>query len=275
MIKNPIPNWEKVLWGVTSFVMLIGLYSWKCNEIKSQNPNDTTFPNASQLMDGVSRLLAPQRAPGDDRDNPTGPSWFLTDFQASFSRISWGFFFGVFFSVIIGIAMGCYERIEAFFYPILSFLKNEPATAALAVFFVLVGTGFKLYVWMIGFTITPTLALSIHQVTKTTISIQDRDLAYTVGASTWEVIWNVVVRKTFPYILDATRLCVGPAMVILIAAEWVLADAGFGYRLRMESRLFNMNIVYLYLVFLGFSGYLASYSILLARKQICPWYGKG
>ena len=40
-------------------------------------------------------------------------------------------------------------------------------------------------------------------------------------------------------------------MVFLIAAEYVVGDVGIGYRIRIQSRILNMNVVYIYLIILG------------------------
>ena len=62
-------------------------------------------------------------------------------------------------------------------------------------------------------------------------------------------------------------------MVFLIAAEYMLADEGFGYRLRMQSRLVNMNIVYLYLALLGVAGFAFDWILTRLRRWLCPWFG--
>jgi NitT/TauT family transport system permease protein len=63
-------------------------------------------------------------------------------------------------------------------------------------------------------------------------------------------------------------------MVFLIAAEWSASDIGFGYRLRMQSRLLNMNVVYSYLIMLGIFGWLADYGLVRLRRWLCPWFGE-
>ena len=99
--------------------------------------------------------------------------------------------------------------------------------------------------------------------------------AYTLGASHAETIWNVVFRQILPRIIENIRLQIGPAMVFLVAAEWAVSgDAGFGYRLKMESRMQNMNVVYSYLIILGTSGLLIDWGLSSLRRKLCPWFGE-
>ena len=117
----------------------------------------------------------------------------------------------------------------------------------LAVYFVVFGMEAKLFVAMIALGIFPTLAQGIYQAAKKDVSDHAVFKAYTLGASQLEVIWNVVFQQVLPRIIENVRLQIGPAMVFLIAAEWLIADTGFGYRLRIQSRLLHMNVVYIYL----------------------------
>jgi len=45
-------------------------------------------------------------------------------------------------------------------------------------------------------------------------------------------------------------------MIFLLAAEMLVGAEGMGYRIRMESRVLNMSIVYIYLVASVFTGLL-------------------
>ena len=157
--------------------------------------------------------------------------------------------------------------------PPLSFLAKIPPTAMLAVFFVLVGTDFKMYVTMIAFGVLPTLAQTVYQSAKTDVPESLIYKAYTLGASHGEMIWNVIYKQILPRIIDAVRLQIGPAMVPLVAAEWMIAGQGFGYRLRLFYQRTDMTVVYLYLILLGAAGLAADYFLIWLRRKLCPWFG--
>ena len=108
---------------------------------------------------------------------------------------------------------------------------------------------------------------------KNVTSSDHIDKAYTLGASEFEVIIEVIWRQILPRVIDNIRLHIGPAMVFLIAAEMLFAAEGFGYTIRQQSRLVNMNVVYIYLAILGLSGLLLDYLLVLLRRWLCPWFG--
>lgn len=277
-IRRTIGRPEKLTYSAGFILLAISSYFalswWQHHSVHFQllsivvehegNPDDTTIPNFHQLQVGWGKIW--------EVDAGDGTRWITQDLWATFSRHLIGLTGGVLLSIVVGMAMGCFARVEAALRPILSFLAKIPPTAMLAVFFVLVGTDENLYYSMIMFGVFPTLAQSIFQSSKYDVPLNDIHMGYIQGCSTPEVIWNVVFKEILPRILEAVRLCIGPAMVFLIAAEWMMSDVGFGYRLRIQSRLLNMNVVYIYLCILGLTCYLMDTLVSLLRRKMCPWF---
>ncbi len=264
MIRQPIKARTTVILGVLSVVLLLAAYTAVAYWQSRRNPDDTTIPRWTQLHKGfVSTLEVNKRS--QDR-------WLVVDSLASGQRLFLGLFSGVAISLVLGLAMGCFTPVEAFFYPPLSLLAKVPPTAALAVFFVLVGTGNNMYIAMIAFGILPTLTLSVYLAVK---EFPDELLykAYTLGASHMEVVWSVIFPQVLPRFLDAVRLSIGPAMVYLIAAEMVVGDVGFGYRIRLQSKLMNMSVVYPYLALLAGFGFGMDSLLRWVQRKLCPWDG--
>ncbi len=291
MIRQPITRRWQILLGFSSLVVLALSYTYLSYRQHQINPRDTTIPTWTQLWGGLKRIctpnIKPPRASENDADSPpaapTGLAWVVhavgstmlwQDASATFVRHFSGLAVGVLLSIVIGLAMGCYAPAEAFFLPPLSFLAKVPPTAIMAVFFVVVGLKFQMYVAMIAFGVLPTLAQAIYQAAKNDVPEELVFKAYTLGASHAELIWNVIYKQVLPRIIESVRLQVGPAMVYLIAAEMLVASAGFGYRIRMEQRLTHMDVVYVYLVILGLVGYLMDFSLSWLRQKLCPWFGK-
>jgi NitT/TauT family transport system permease protein len=263
MIRRPIRRWEGVLLGVVSVAFLLGTYTHLSHRQRQLNPDDTTIPSWRQLAEGVAAAAAPNKRSGE--------RWIVEDLRATTSRLFLGLLYGVTGALVLGVLMGCFPRLEALLVPPLSILAKLPPTAALAVFFVLFGTDLQMYVAMIAFGILPTLAQSVYLSVKE-LPEEMLNKAYTLGASNTELIWNVILRVILPKTIDAVRLVIGPAMVYLIAAEMVCGDVGFGYRIRLQSRLLNMNVVYPYLAVLAAFGYGMDYALRLLRRVACPWY---
>jgi NitT/TauT family transport system permease protein len=263
MIRRPINNSLAILLGVASIALMLVSYTYLAHRQKLANPDDTTIPTWSQLAKGVVTAIEVNPRSND--------RWLVEDAKASGLRLFAGLGLGIFGAVLLGMLMGCFTPVEAFLYPLMSLLAKLPPTAMLAVFFVLVGTDMTMYVAMIAFGILPTLAMTVYMAAKE-FPEELQFKAYTLGASHAEVVWNIMFRHVLPKLIDAVRLVIGPAMVYLIAAEMLVGDVGFGYRIRLQSKLLNMSVVYPYLALLAAFGFGMDSGLKLVRRKFFPWY---
>ena len=267
MIRKPISKKARVTLGLLSVVLLISGYAFLSHRQHLKNPKDRTVPSFVQIWkQGVIKAFSV--------DDLTEERWVQSDSIATFRNLFLGMFAGLIIGGPIGIAMGCFKPLEAFFLPPLTLLAKIPPTAALAVFFTLVGTDTPLFITIVAFGIMPTFAMSIQLAVN---DVPDENLfkAQTLGGSTCEIVWNVITKQIFPKVIDSIRLQIGPAMVFLMAAEIYCANVGYGYTMRILSRRSNMEIVYLYLMFLAVFGYLMDYLLRTLSKKLCPWYIRG
>jgi NitT/TauT family transport system permease protein len=270
---------SKVAVGAFSVILLIGSYTALAEYWRVHHPKSKAFPTWKVLVtDGVARAFTAKHGGGkvDWQSIASGEqgydAWIWVDVKATFSRLFMGILAGVLLSVVVGLLMGCYTTLEAFFLPPLSFLAKIPPTAMLAVYFVLFSTGFEMYVAMIGLSVFFTLAQAIYHSAKEDVPEELIFKSYTLGATQIKCIWDVIYRHVLPKILEFVRLSIAPAMVCLIAAEWFVGDMGFGYRLKIQSRLLDMSLVYVYLIFLGTAGFLIDMAFIRFQRWVCPWY---
>ena len=263
MIRKPISGRWRFGLGVASVLVLLLGYTWLAHHTKEKNPNDTTIPSWSQIRDGVSRTL--------ELGKRTEERWLVVDAAATAYRLFAGMLFGVVGAIILGVLMGCFAPIEAVLSPPLTLFAKVPGTAALAVFFVLVGTDTEMYIAMVTFGVLPSMTLSVYLAVRD-VPGELLNKAYTLGASQVEIIWNVIVRHILPQLIDAVRLQIGPAMVYLIAAEMLVGDVGFGFRIRLQQKKLDMSVVYFYLALLAMFGFAMDYLLKTIQRFVCPWF---
>lgn len=256
-------NGTRLVLQAVSILILIGLYTLLAQRQHAQNPNDKTIPSWSQLGEGVSDVF--------EINKRSGERWIVVDSEATAYRFFLGMLVSVLAAFVLGVAMGRFEVAENLLIAPMSLLAKIPPTAALAVFFVMVGTDLEMYVAMIAFGVVPTLGQSIFLSVKD-VHEQVIHKAATLGASQGEIIWNIIVRQILPKFIDNVRLQIGPALVYLIAAEMVCASEGFGYRIRIQFKKLDMDVVYPYLIFLALFGFTVDYLLQVAQRKGCPWY---
>ena len=263
MIRRPIQSATGIVLGALSLLLLLTAYTWLAHRQHRLNPGDTTIPTWKQLAAGV-RVAVEVNPRSKDR-------WLVEDAKASGLRLFAGLGLGISGALVLGTLMGCFTPAEAFLQPPMSLLAKIPPTAALAVFFVLVGTDTTMYISMIAFGILPTLAISVYLAVKE-FPEELQFKAYTLGATNTELICTIILRYVLPRLIDSVRLVIGPAMVFLIAAEMLVGDVGFGYRIRLQSKLLNMSVVYPYLAMLAAFGFGMDSGLSWLQGKCCPWY---
>lgn len=266
MIRHPIRPAIRYILASTSVVLVCLGYIGLSARQKAQNPHDTTVPNVTQLREGIVKAITPQPRSGD--------VWLTNDARATLTRFAIGISLSVVVSLILGTLMGCWAPAEAFFEPLLLIASKLNPVAMLAVFMVLVGVGEALYTAIIITGVLPSLTIAIHHAIKHDVPSELICKAYTLGASHLSVVWNVVLRHALPRIIEATRSQVGPALIFLMAAETLVGDWGFGVRIRLESRILDMKVVYPYIALLAIFGYTLDKSLRVAVAMTCPWFGE-
>ena len=271
MIRKPITKKFEVFLVVASILAIIGFYGYLSHRQHLINPKDTTIPSYKQIFQAFYNADSPKASTLLKPDS-SGKMWLVNDSYATGSRLFVGLGTGILLSFLIGLGMGVYLPLEAIFKVPITFMSKIPPTAMLAVYFVLFGTDFNMYVAMVALGIFPSLAMAIYGAARSDVSDHEVFKAYTLGASSFETVVEVVIRKILPRIIENIRLVIGPAMVFLIAAEWMMADVGFGYRLRIQSRLLNMNIVYVYLFLLACFGFGMDWVLVSTRRWLCRWF---
>ncbi|MEC8556958.1 MAG: ABC transporter permease subunit [Planctomycetota bacterium] len=268
MIRQPIPTWLFLTLAASGLILAIFAYGGLSARLTEENPSQSVLPGVKGFLEGVEKVT---KARGSE--SRPKPSWISRDIRTTYWRLFSGLVLGAFVSILVGIAMGAYTAVEAFLSPVITFMAKIPPTAMLAIYMVVFGTKYEMYVALIGFGIFFTMVQSIYQSVKKDVAEDHIDKAYTLGASEFEVILEVIWRQILPRVIDNIRLHIGPAMVFLIAAEMLFAAEGFGYTIRQQSRLANMNVVYIYLAILGVTGLLMDYALMQLRRWLCPWFG--
>jgi NitT/TauT family transport system permease protein len=267
MIRRQIPTWLFWLLSIGGVVVLLGLYEIVSARQTRINELQTTIPSFQKLGEGFLQIFRPQGEP----ENPK-PAMLWTDMRATLWRLFLGMAIGVSVSIVVGILMGAYRWIEAPLEPVVMFLSKIPPTAMMPIYFAVVGTDQRMFASMVALGIFFSMTQSIYQAVRQDVTDEAINKAYTLGASEMEIIYEVIWKQILPKIIDCVRLQIGPAMVFLLAAEMVVGNAGFGYRIRMQSRVLNMNVVYVYLAILATIGLVAEWSLATLRRKLCPWF---
>lgn len=270
MIRRDLPKWLFLALAIGGIVVLLGLYQWMSVRQTAINPKQTTIPSYAKLAEGVNRVFQTQGTV----ENPK-PPMFWADVGATLWRLAVGLGLGVAASIVVGVLMGCYRWIEAPLSPIIMFMSKVPPIAMMPLYFAVAGIGFRMYILMVALSVFFSMAQAIFQAVRDNVTDEAISKAYTLGASEFEVIYEVIWKQILPNVLDCIRSQIGPAMIYLLAAEYSMGEPGVGCQIRMQGKLLNFHIIFVYIFVLGVLGLLLDSGLEWFRKWLCPWFQEG
>ena len=195
---------------------------------------------------------------------------FLTDVWASVYRILQGFVISAIIGVPLGILMGSFESFRALFEQPISFARYLPASAfipLLIVWFGLDESG-KVAVIIIGsfFQLTLLVADISAGVPKELLNI-----AYTLGASRWQVFTRVLIPACLPGVVDTLRIIIGWAWTYIIVAELVSAQSGIGHVILQAERFSQTDQIVAGILAIGILGLITDTSFRIFHRLLFPY----
>src|SRR5947199_97448 len=195
---------------------------------------------------------------------------FLGDIGITIWRVVGGFVLAALVAIPIGILMGAYKPIEAFFEPFVSFARYLPASAFIPLLILWAGIGElqKLLVIFIGAVFQIILMIAVN------VGNTRRDLveaAYTLGASDSGIIRRVLLPSSAPEIAEILRLVLGWAWTYVIVAELIGSSSGIGHMITDSQALLNTGQIIFGIIVIGLIGLVSDFLFKAANRWLFPW----
>ena len=195
---------------------------------------------------------------------------FAADVAITIWRVVGGFSLAAVVAVPLGVAMGAYKPIEAFFEPFVSFARYLPASAFIPLLILWAGIGEtqKLLVIFIGSFFQIVLMVAV------TVSSTRRDLveaAYTLGADASGIVRRVLLPSSAPAIAETLRLVLGWAWTYVIVAELIGASSGIGHMITDSQALLDTGQIIFGIVVIGVIGLISDYLFKMLIRRLFAW----
>ena len=97
--------------------------------------------------------------------------------------------------------------------------------------------------------------------------------AYTLGASSWQILTKVVLPASMPNILSGLRIGIGIGWMSLVAAEMMGQDYGLGSFIINSSTVLRMDRVVVGMITIGFLGFLMDRLFKEIESSLLSWRG--
>ncbi len=195
---------------------------------------------------------------------------FAVDIGMTVWRVLGGFVIAAALALPLGVLMGAYKPVEAFFEPFVSFARYLPASAFIPLLMLWVGIGEaqKLAVIFIGSFFQLTLMIAV------TVGNTRRDLveaAYTLGVSDAGLLKRVLLPGAAPEIAEILRMVLGWAWTYVIVAELIGASSGIGHMITDSQALLATDQIIFGIIVIGLIGLVSDYAFKAANRALFPW----
>ncbi len=189
---------------------------------------------------------------------------------ATLLEFSYGFTTACVIGVILGYLMGRYKWVDELMDPWIATLYSIPIIAVVPIIIIWFGIGMVSKI-IVVFKIT-VVAIMLN----TAAGIKSLDpvwleLAKSMRLSSWETTYKIRLPAAFPHIITGMRLGVGRALLGVIVAELMAANAGLGYMLRDASETWDSPKLFVTVILLAAMGLISFNLIKRIEHRIAPW----
>lgn len=264
-IINRQPNARvQVLLSLLPFITAVVIYIIASEARLAVNADDKLLPSLDVMFKSLTRLAT-------EPNKRTGDILLWTDTAASLSRLAWGVSISALLGLFFGILSGAIPYAKSLLSSFIAVLSMIPPMAILPILFIMFGLGELSKVVLIVIGIAPFI---IRELQQQVLEIPREQIikAQTLGASTWQIIYRVLLPQLYPRLIQAVRLSLGSAWLFLIAAEAIAATDGLGYRIFLVRRYLAMDVILPYVAWITLLAYLADTALLKLSRHISPWF---
>ncbi|MDP1565166.1 MAG: ABC transporter permease [Polaromonas sp.] len=195
---------------------------------------------------------------------------FIVDIGMTVWRVLGGFLIAAVLAVPLGVLMGAYKPIEAFFEPFVSFARYLPASAFIPLLILWAGIGEaqKLAVIFIGsfFQLVLMMAVSVGNTRRDLV-----EAAYTLGAGDRGIVTRVLLPSSAPEIAETLRMVLGWAWTYVIVAELIGASSGIGHMITDSQALLATDQIIFGIIVIGVIGLVTDFAFKALNRKLFPW----
>lgn len=185
-------------------------------------------------------------------------------------RVLAGFIVGALPAVILGLLMGWFRGVYAFFDPLIAAIYPVPKIALLPLFLIWFGLGETTKIVTVAvavfFVVLITTVNGVRLVEPVLI-----EAAQSYGARGWRLFSKVILPATLPAIFTGLRLGLGVALLVIVGAEFVASNKGIGYLIWISWSTLAVNKMYVGLVTIAIIGLLSTSGLERLRRWLMPW----
>lgn len=254
---KPIPLARTLVLGIAVWVIFFGL--WEVAAARGWI-NTLFMPPPHRVLSTLHTMIVERG--------------FLYDIGVSIYRILVSFALACAIAIPLGILMGSFRSVEAFFNPFVSAWRYLPAPAFIPLLLMWFGAGegsklALLFIGVVFFLIT--LVMDHTRAVRAELI----ETALTLGADRWQILSTIVLPAVAPNILVSMRQMLAVSWTYLVIAEIVASTTGIGAVMMRGQRFLKVDEIMAGIVMIGVLGLIFDSLFRFAQRLLFPYVANG
>lgn len=191
----------------------------------------------------------------------------------SLSRVFGAFALACLTAIPIGVMMGVSRVARGVFDPPIEFYRPLPPLAYLPMVIIWFGIGEFSKIYLIFLAIFAPMAIAARSGVRS-VSIEQIHAAYSMGASSTQVIWHVILKSALPEIFTGMRIGIGVGWTTLVAGEMVASNRGLGFMVLNAAEFLASDVVIMGIIVIGLFAFAFDLLMRYLERVLVPWKGK-
>ncbi len=192
------------------------------------------------------------------------------DILYTLTRLIVGFFLGSVLGVTLGLLMSYSKILNSIFDPIVESIRPVPVIAMIPFLIMWFGIGEIGKLVLITLGVFAIIVISTLEAVKNVPKIYVR-AAKTLGANDNQIFRTIIIPGMIPGIVGPLRVATALSFTLVVAAEFMGAQQGVGYRIMEARRLFVTDVILLNVIIITILAGIADRLVRYITDYLTRW----
>lgn len=191
----------------------------------------------------------------------------LTDLIDTLYKVLVGMFLASIVGITLGIILGWSKRLERLCSYVISILRPIPPIAWIpfSILWFGIGAAPAIFIIFMG-CVFPILVYTVDGVHRTKKVLVEAALSF--GATDSQMLTEVILPSTIPYIVSGLKVAMGIALMCTISGEMIGSSSGIGYMILTSTNLFDTGSTVVGMLEIGCIGIVFDYIFTKIQDKI-------
>ena len=195
------------------------------------------------------------------------------DIAATLLRVICGFVVGTALGLGLGLLMSYSKKAQFFFDPLVESMRPVPVIAMIPFFLMWFGIGETGKFLLITLGVFAIIVVSTVEAVRNVPDIYMK-AAHSLGANKLQRFRTIIIPAIVPELVGPLRVSAALSFTLVVAAEFMGAQAGLGYRILEARRLFNTDVILLGITIIGLLSAMSDTAIRYFTVYLTRWSGR-